>query len=312
MFDIGNDQDVTPEGDKVGPDGADGNPTLVPTGVHSPSIPNLPAFIYDDRPDFSDATTTFPPEPNSSRGCGVGSARAYTFTTQANGSIMSIETATEIQVVAAKAGVVKSDLSAEQQGASRVTRRHRYKGNNEIKQLLHTFSKVSGLTLVELVMVIAVIAVLLGIAVPSYRGYVLRANRSEAIDILLSQRLVRNACTPSSTNMTRHAARATPQRQMATTPSRWTPNPQSEFHLDCFSPRYTKQGHMWKPESYGPGVRGSSKTTDAAKIADCWRGRAIGSRKRAGARTITPGACRAFPRYDRLIPLEWPLLCRRR
>lgn len=42
-----------------------------------------------------------------------------------------------------------------------------------------------GFTLLELVVVIAVLAILLGIAMPSYRGYLLRTNRSEAISTLL-------------------------------------------------------------------------------------------------------------------------------
>ncbi len=91
VFDIDADKDITVEKDTV----VSGDNQLVPAGVRSASIPNLPAFIYDDRPDFSHETTVFPPEPNSPRGCGAGSARAYTFTTQANGSIVAIETATE-------------------------------------------------------------------------------------------------------------------------------------------------------------------------------------------------------------------------
>lgn len=92
VFDIDSDQEITPENDQVG----DGDiKDIVPAGVRSASIPNLPAFIYDDRPGFGHETDVFPPRPNAPRGCGVGSARAYTFTTQANGSILAIATATE-------------------------------------------------------------------------------------------------------------------------------------------------------------------------------------------------------------------------
>jgi type IV pilus assembly protein PilE len=44
----------------------------------------------------------------------------------------------------------------------------------------------AGVTLIELVIVIAVLALLVSVAVPSYRQYVLRANRAEAIKELLS------------------------------------------------------------------------------------------------------------------------------
>jgi type IV pilus assembly protein PilY1 len=92
VFDINGDLDVTNEKDLL-KDG-DGNP-ITPAGISSPSIPNLPAIIYDDRPGFSSDTDVFPPVPNSPRGCDAGNARAYTFTTQSNGSIMAIETASE-------------------------------------------------------------------------------------------------------------------------------------------------------------------------------------------------------------------------
>lgn len=96
VFDIDGDQDITDVSDliKAG-DLNDPSDDLVPAGVFSPSIPNLPAMIYDDRPGFSFGTTPFPLEPNQARGCDAGSARAYSFTTGSNGSIMAVATATE-------------------------------------------------------------------------------------------------------------------------------------------------------------------------------------------------------------------------
>ncbi len=98
VFDVDGDQDVTTGEDTVEPTGGDpddDSDNLVPVGIKSPSIPNLPALIYDDRPGFNASNTQFPPTPNSLRGCDSGSARAYTFTTGSNGSILAIETATE-------------------------------------------------------------------------------------------------------------------------------------------------------------------------------------------------------------------------
>ena len=96
VFDINGDLDVTRIGDMLD-SGTPNDPTddETPAGVFSPSIPNLPAIIYDDRPGFNAAYTEFPPVPNAPRGCDVGSARAYTFTTGSNGSILTIETAAE-------------------------------------------------------------------------------------------------------------------------------------------------------------------------------------------------------------------------
>lgn len=45
---------------------------------------------------------------------------------------------------------------------------------------MKTISKQSGFTLMELLIVVAIIAVMVGIGLPSYRGYAARANRSQA------------------------------------------------------------------------------------------------------------------------------------
>ena len=45
--------------------------------------------------------------------------------------------------------------------------------------------KSAGMTLIELMIVVAIVALLAAIAVPSYRQYVLRANRTEATTALL-------------------------------------------------------------------------------------------------------------------------------
>lgn len=45
--------------------------------------------------------------------------------------------------------------------------------------------RVTGMTLVELLTVIVIVGILAAIAVPSYRGYVLRAQRSDATTALL-------------------------------------------------------------------------------------------------------------------------------
>lgn len=46
--------------------------------------------------------------------------------------------------------------------------------------------RAAGMTLVEIIMVVALLAVLLSIAMPSYRGYLERGHRVEAIRMLLT------------------------------------------------------------------------------------------------------------------------------
>ncbi len=46
-------------------------------------------------------------------------------------------------------------------------------------------STVKGMTLIELVIVVAVMGILLVIAIPGYSGYMLRVHRTEAISVLL-------------------------------------------------------------------------------------------------------------------------------
>ncbi|GMR14710.1 MAG: PilC/PilY family type IV pilus protein [Gammaproteobacteria bacterium] len=78
--------------------GGNGEPDPTnPIGLGSLSIPNLPAFLFDDRPvDLSGSVVSvFPPSPNTSRGCGSSGARAYTYTTQTNGSVTMVTTAAQ-------------------------------------------------------------------------------------------------------------------------------------------------------------------------------------------------------------------------
>jgi type IV pilus assembly protein PilY1 len=91
VFDITGDDiidsdDILTVGDSLGND--------IPTpaaGVPMQSMPNLPVFLYDDRP--TDEGDTFPPPTNSPRSCGAGGARAFTYTTQADGSLTKVTTA---------------------------------------------------------------------------------------------------------------------------------------------------------------------------------------------------------------------------
>ncbi len=94
VFDL-NDDSVIDSNDvlTIGNPLEEGNPEGIanPIGREMLSIPNLPTFLYDDR--ASDLGGVFPPRANAPRGCGVGGAKSFTYTTRTNGSIVMIAAA---------------------------------------------------------------------------------------------------------------------------------------------------------------------------------------------------------------------------
>ena len=134
----------------------------------------------------------------------------------------------------------------------------------------------SGFTLIELMIVIAILAILLGMALPSYRDYVVRSNRTEALDILLATAgcQERTYTKLNQYDVTRCNIGSTTNNgyyviTMATSNANQnftlTATPQSGQTEDsCGNLTLTDQG-----------IRGSSKTADTKKVADCWRGKKI-------------------------------------
>ena len=141
---------------------------------------------------------------------------------------------------------------------------------------LNKHLKTAGFTLIELMIVIATLAVLLGLAVPSYRDYVVRANRAEALDILLTTAACQERvftkinqydttrCDSASTTMNGHY-----------TVSMTNSNANQNFTLTATPQSGQANDSCGNLTLTDAGVRGSSKTTDVKKIADCWRGKKI-------------------------------------
>lgn len=133
-----------------------------------------------------------------------------------------------------------------------------------------------GFSLIELMTVIAVVAILTSLAVPSYREYVMRTNRMEAINVLLEvascqERIyVRfnqydaNRCEASSTTENGHY-----------TVSMATSNANQNYTLTA-----TAQGGQVNDSCVhlsltDQGVRGTSASNVATDIAKCWKGKKI-------------------------------------
>ena len=95
VFDINDDllvdsDDILSVGEPLDPDSQGA------TGVQMPSMPNLPLFIYEDKPAGTSLSwSNFPPTPNSSRGCSASGARTFTYTTQADGNISMVVSASQ-------------------------------------------------------------------------------------------------------------------------------------------------------------------------------------------------------------------------
>ena len=89
VFDITDDDIV--DSDDVLTVGSQPATTTQVSGVAMQGMPNLPVFLYDDRP--SDLGDVFPPSPNSALSCGSAGARAFTYTTQADGTMVKVTTA---------------------------------------------------------------------------------------------------------------------------------------------------------------------------------------------------------------------------
>ena len=135
-----------------------------------------------------------------------------------------------------------------------------------------------GMTLIELMIVLAIVAIILTFAVPSYREYVLRSNRTEAMNFILetaacqervftkinryaTDRCIDNALTANGLyNVTMTTSDANQNFLLTAAPQG------AQAEDSCGSMTLTNTG-----------IRGSSNAVSPVQIADCWRGKRMGS-----------------------------------
>lgn len=128
-----------------------------------------------------------------------------------------------------------------------------------------------GVTLIELVIVVAVIGILLSTAVPSYQGYILRVHRSEAIRLLLQASMCQQRvwATQGHYDTSRCLPATGPQRyQLSYDP----PGTQGASFLVMATPQGAQRvdacGSLTMDQN---GNRGISATETG--VVKCWHGR---------------------------------------
>lgn len=137
-------------------------------------------------------------------------------------------------------------------------------------------AKNRGVTLIELIIVIAVLALLVRMALPSYEQYVLRSNRAEAIEILLAtaacQERVYTKFHQYDTNRCLDVT-TTPNGHYVVSMS--TSNSNQNYTLTATAQANQAKDSCGNLTLTDLAVRGSSKSSDKAAIARCWSGRSL-------------------------------------
>jgi type IV pilus assembly protein PilE len=129
----------------------------------------------------------------------------------------------------------------------------------------------TGMTLIELVIVVAVVGILLTTAIPSYRGYMLRVHRTEAIRMLLQASMCqqRTYAAHGSYDTSRCFPQTDQQRyQLTYSPA----GAQGEIYLAVANPKDAQLadpcGSLTLDQN---GARGISAMD--ASVTKCWNGR---------------------------------------
>jgi len=147
------------------------------------------------------------------------------------------------------------------------------KRGNEVKRVL---KRVFGFSLIELMTVIAVVAILTTLAVPSYRQYVLRTNRMEAINILLEVASCQERIYVrfNQYDANRCGAAATTTNGLYTV-SMTTSNANQNYTLTATAQGGQANDTCVNLSLTDQGIRGTSASNVATDIAKCWKGKKI-------------------------------------
>jgi type IV pilus assembly protein PilE len=136
--------------------------------------------------------------------------------------------------------------------------------------------KQHGVTLIELIVVMIVIAILAAIAIPSYRRYIIRANRTSAKTALLQTAQALERCYTNSTpygydSATCAAAVILP---FTTPDGTYTVDFGEDPTASTYQLTATPQGTQTEDTTcgtFGLDQTGLQTITGASTIAECWR-----------------------------------------
>lgn len=139
---------------------------------------------------------------------------------------------------------------------------------------------MAGMTLIELMIVIAVLAILTGFAVPAYNDYVIRANRSEAIEALLAaascqERLYTKRNRYDSTAGTCLTNTNTASNNYRIRFSKFDAADGQSYTLQARAKNAQLKDSCKNLTLTDKGVRGASGVSGKVKNAQCWKGKKV-------------------------------------
>ena len=130
---------------------------------------------------------------------------------------------------------------------------------------------VRGMTLIELLIVLAVMGILLSIAIPGYSGYMLRVHRSEAIRLLLQASMCQQRIYAGSGSYDTSRCQPTSEHQRYQI-SYTSPDTQDGIYMAMASPQGAQLddpcGSLSLDQNGTKGISGRN-----ISVVKCWSGR---------------------------------------